>query len=283
MSGQGIARRVCKSGLCESVSLVWVLMWFCLACVVARGSCVARATPMPSKYTFPSLPNTCTIEALSHLKVCEQERLRERAVLSKLLSRFGEHHSFFSHQPRCAAYFLLLFAPAWITPAYCLVYITYFFVSVCKCVTCIYNVLSLPVYYDTTVACDTLALGVYRLFLTRYRLCSGSGSMLSQLYTHYLVAPLVKSTAFCELSVLIMFRVFLSPRGLQTKCNKKYRPMLTGSLASVGQLLLDGVLMHIASIFFFKLMSGERVMLCNFSIWRALGLLYVMENGINIT
>lgn len=181
---------------------------------------------------------------------CPSKRGWERFVLSKLLSRFGEHHCFFSHQPRCAAYFLLLFAPAWITPAYCLVYITYFFVSVCKCVTCIYNVLSLPVYYDTTVACDTLALGVYRLFLTRYRLCSGSGSMLSQLYTHYLVAPLVKSTAFCELSVLIMFRVFLSPRGLQTKCNKKYRPMLTGSLASAGQLLLDGVLMHIASVFF---------------------------------
>lgn len=65
----------------------------------------------------------------------------------------------------------------------------------------------------------------------------------------------------CEehgLSVLIMFRVFLSPRGLQTKCNKKYRPMLTGSLASAGQLLLDGVLMHIASVFL-KLMSGECV------------------------
>lgn len=206
---------------------------------------------MPSKYTFLGLQNTRTIEALSHLKVYEKERLRERDVLSKLLSCFGEHRSFLSHQPCCASYFLLLLTLPWITPAYCLVYITYFFASVCKSVMCIYNVLSLPVYYDTPIACDTLDLGVFRLFLTRYSLCSGSRSVLSQLYAHYLVAPHVESTAFCQLGVLIMFRVFLSPRGLQTKWNKKYQMMLTGSLVSAGQLLLGGVLMHTVSIFLF--------------------------------
>uniref|UniRef100_A0A224YF58 Uncharacterized protein n=1 Tax=Rhipicephalus zambeziensis TaxID=60191 RepID=A0A224YF58_9ACAR len=122
-------------------------------------------------------------------------------MVSKRLLRFGEHHFNFSlpplptsHAAQLTSYCCLL----WRGSLSSLVYITYFFVSVCKCVKCIYSVLSLPVYYDTTIACDTLALGVLQVVSHALLLMQWFSYHCYHRYTRTILSLLVSRTQSCR-------------------------------------------------------------------------------------
>lgn len=144
--------------------------------------------------------NARTIETLFRSKVCVRREV-DGGLCFRNGFRASESTNFFSLSPLSPAGHTVQLA------SYCcslrrgslssLVYITYFFVSVCKCVKCIYNVLSLPVYYDTTIACDTLALGVLQVVSHALLLKQWFPCHCCHRYMRTILSPLVWRAQSC--------------------------------------------------------------------------------------
>lgn len=227
MSARGTAKQVCKSGVfvtaphlygcwCESVWLVLSVKG-CLLLEqhlhLAGRQFWVCGTPVRLKRCFA--------------RRCVKKGGWWRVVLSKRLSRFREHQFFFSLPPFPAGHTAQLTSyccSLWRGSLSSLVYITYFFVSVCKCVKCIYNVLSLPVYYDTTIACDTFALGVLQVVSHALLLKQWFPCHCCHRYMRTILSPRVWRAQSCRETCVCWSRsgfLCFSPRGLQTKGNKK--------------------------------------------------------------
>lgn len=182
----------------------------------------------------------------------------ERYAHLRQLLHFGKYFLssvfVFSHQPCCSLSLIAVFASAWITRACCSVYIIYFlclYVNVLFVYTISFFVICVPLLH--IVAWHTLRPGVLTGCISHTFVCAVVWNQCYYIviHMHYLVTPLVESTACCELGALMMFRVFLLLRladQMKELRNAQYCTDLQFSKAK--QLLVCAAFMQADELFF---------------------------------